>query len=122
MVFLDLFFGSLYLHIYHIHINHIFLLFDSSLTLPSKDLKDCLISCLWALFLFVTISMMASSSVPVVKKQVITIKKGSSFVVVVNMLYLTKWDGIPNPFIAFLRACASAAGSKLDAGRMVGLS
>lgn len=29
---------------------------------------------------------------------------------------------IPNPFMAFLSACASAAGSKLDAGRTVGLS
>lgn len=34
-------------------------------TLPRRDLKVCLISCLWALLLCATMSMIASSSVPV---------------------------------------------------------
>lgn len=34
------------------------------LTLPRRDLKVCLISCLWALLLCATMSMIASSSVP----------------------------------------------------------
>lgn len=36
-------------------------------------------------------------------------------------MYILKQTHIPNPFIAFLSACASEAGSKSAAGRTVGL-
>lgn len=43
-----------------------------SLTLPSRDLKACLISCLCALLLCAIMSMIASSSVPVAKIEVVS--------------------------------------------------
>lgn len=50
-----------------------FVILFISLTLPSRDLNACLISCLWALLLLATMSIIASSSVPVVKKDSILI-------------------------------------------------
>lgn len=38
------------------------------------------------------------------------------------LICFSNWGHIPNPFIAFLSACASEAGSKSAAGRTVGLN
>lgn len=87
------------------------------LTLPRRDLKVCLISCRWALLLCATMSMIASSSVPGdsdrMRHHVLTTAKGTGL----------GFEGcVPNPFMAFLKAWASAAGSKFAAGRNVGRS
>lgn len=60
------------------------------LTLPSSDLKACLISCLCALLLRATISMIASSSVPVVKKEGMTLALWNHLCGV-RVLY---WEGL----------------------------